>query len=874
MPGARSLALFWATLILVCLPRADAQVAPGITVGAPKAFDNRTLNLMLERLSAQLAGINVVDQKSLAQAIGTVQGSSVQDTESSLSVQGGLPAPPSQAQNSSSTNSTSKTSATPSASALPDLIATPGAFTSLKYGPSASDLLSEQVDVTYQIINLQMLLDRSLSDRLLNSSFNPRLQTVVGFNVSIDPPRNAENAVAVVEITLTKNTDPCQAGKKCGEPEPCSANTTFVDSPSLVASMPQEHTYNAAALSSKSRAFGGSAVAKLVTVGYTERRRGQTYYMFRDNDTISFEKQSCPGAGKVTFGWAFRPVLGRKSVAPGSRQLFAVVSLPEDDSYSPGVTNPDSKPDPSVTYAVAIKAYWRKYDPGTLTSANNKEISPWAKLGHVLSLGTSLAYAPSGVTSIPNYQLVVPRTSTYLDHLLPEFQSITWHPIGTKQASIAVKGNNLFYDTHIAIGDKLLTGAQDGLRLVSDQGMDIITDISALYGDVSVLGRYGPATPLELEYAAKKDLSVLNADFDTTALGGYINLTLLPTFDNNNCLKPSDLASDQLGQPIVFINGAVIPGPYQFPPVGKPFPDDCISVSARVPEASMPKLGGIAMLKFPFRKGISASQRLYNPTTVYHLQTLTADKDFLLTKDDYAFVPSSSKSPVPITAKNWQIIIGADSPLPLSEAPCPAKFPKDSNVFCLLTPNENLARIMIGKNYPCSDTTTPSAHSAAPAAAKGSPANASPKSSSSQKGDSKSKTCLPKSFLLQNAQTKDGTLQWVATYPISVSASGDDTKSDSAKATLDPNQKQSVNQHDLVWCSFKGKSLSSVSAVTIANSKLEINPSKDGTSIAVFLPEWATAWPAQVDLTFLDKQNTQIGTAQVTVKPNPSGATK
>lgn len=122
------------------------------------------------------------------------------------------------------------------------MIAAPGAFTGLKYGPSASDLLSEQVDVTYQIINLQMLLDRSLSDRLLNSSFNARLQTVVGFNVSIDPPRNAENAVALVEITLAKNADPCEAGKKCGEPTPCSANTTFVDSPSLVASMPQEHT--------------------------------------------------------------------------------------------------------------------------------------------------------------------------------------------------------------------------------------------------------------------------------------------------------------------------------------------------------------------------------------------------------------------------------------------------------------------------------------------------------------------------------------------------------------------------------------------------------------------------------------------------------
>ena len=71
MPGARFFLLFWATLLLACLPRASAEDAPGITVGAPKAFDNRTLNLMLERLSTQLAGSNFFDQKSLSQAIGT-----------------------------------------------------------------------------------------------------------------------------------------------------------------------------------------------------------------------------------------------------------------------------------------------------------------------------------------------------------------------------------------------------------------------------------------------------------------------------------------------------------------------------------------------------------------------------------------------------------------------------------------------------------------------------------------------------------------------------------------------------------------------------------------------------------------------------------
>jgi hypothetical protein len=271
-------------VFLLCLPRAGAQEARGITIGAPKAFDNRTLNLMLERLNAQLAGINVVDQKSLAQAIGTVQGSSVQETVRSLSIQGATP---------------SATAAAPSTPALPDSLATPSALTNLKYDMSSSDLLSEQVDLTYQIFNLQMLLDRSLSDRLLNPNFGPRLQTVVGLNVSIDPPRDAENAVAVVEITLTKKDDPCEKSGTCADTPKCDLNATPSEDPSLVAAMPQEHSYNSVALNSKSNAFGGSAVTRLVTVGYNERRRGQTYYMFRDNDTVSVERQTCPGAGRV-----------------------------------------------------------------------------------------------------------------------------------------------------------------------------------------------------------------------------------------------------------------------------------------------------------------------------------------------------------------------------------------------------------------------------------------------------------------------------------------------------------------------------------------------------------------------------------------------
>ncbi len=416
-------------------PKMDAR---GIAVGAPKAFDNRTLNLMLERLNRQLAGINVIDQNALAKAIGAVQGSRIQETSRSLTIQG--PATPSlQTEHDTSSNltppatvptttdSTKQTSTTPgitpAAPALPDLNSVPTALTNLQYSMSASDLLNEQVDLTYEVINIQMLLDRSLSDRLLTPGLKPRLQSVIGLNVTIDPPRDAENAEAVVEITLR-----CKVAAEC---------KTDAGEPSLVAAMPQEHTYNSVALNSKSNAFGGSAVIKLVTVGYSERHRGQTYYMFRDNDTISFQKQSAPGSGGITFGWAFRPVLGRKSVSPGTRQLFAVVSLPKDDE-------PQSDATKTEHFSVDVKAYWRKYDPGSLTSSNDKEIRPWSKIGHILSLGTSLTYAPSGNTDITGYDLAVPLTSSYLSALRPIIQSVTWRRVGNKQAVVAVTGQHFF----------------------------------------------------------------------------------------------------------------------------------------------------------------------------------------------------------------------------------------------------------------------------------------------------------------------------------------------------------------------------------------------------------------------------------------------
>jgi hypothetical protein len=343
-PGCR---LSGTAVLAVALLASDASAQNGVHVGDIKVYDNRSLSLMLEQLSQQLQSVRVVDQQRLVQALGLTQGSQVRETVRALQV-GTLPLPSVQTSEALQegalqvTERTSDRAAVPAAApALPTPLSAPAS--GVNFGQNALDLLAEQIDLTYRIFNLQMLLERSLTDRLWKGE--PRLQAVVGLEISIDPPRDARDHSAVVELTLT-TTSP----------------------PSLVALMPEAKRYNASALSTKTNAFGGAAVAQILTIGYSEQRRGQVFYLFQDVDTIALERLSRPGdsdTDALSFGWSFRPVLGRRSVAPGVRQLFAVLSFPVPDL---GTTPPQQ-------VAVKARTYWRKYDQSSLSRCDGSGAS-------------------------------------------------------------------------------------------------------------------------------------------------------------------------------------------------------------------------------------------------------------------------------------------------------------------------------------------------------------------------------------------------------------------------------------------------------------------------------------------------------------------
>jgi hypothetical protein len=252
-------------------------------VGAPKVFDNRALTLQLEALQKALqqqqSSNATIDLKAVMAALANTQGLTQSEVSSALSVLGnptpatslttdaktgnvdtnGNPLP-----NSTDTQTSKNVaSVTPAASGFDSFATLPSGFKPA-FGPSASDLLNDQINLNYQIVNLQMVLERALSDRLYSECGKPdkndprpnctRLQTVLGFNVSLDPPRVANDAVAVVEVTLSPPATP-----------PSSGGNGDHDL-SLVAVLPQEKTYNSAALSSSSHAYSGAAVVNAFQV--------------------------------------------------------------------------------------------------------------------------------------------------------------------------------------------------------------------------------------------------------------------------------------------------------------------------------------------------------------------------------------------------------------------------------------------------------------------------------------------------------------------------------------------------------------------------------------------------------------------------------
>jgi hypothetical protein len=499
----------------------------GITIGLPKVFDSRSLSLKIEQLNAGLEALRVVSQ-NVTENLPRLQSKTTTEISVGATLGANTGVDKKTAAGGSSATDGKNTSGGDKATVDSAL----GKAPELPFGLAAGDALTDQLNLASQIVNLRTLYERSLSDRLLNDK--PRLQAVLGFQVSITPPTGCEDCAAITEIAVRVKGKP---------KEPVS----------LVALMPQEKTYNSETISNTSQSLEGSLVAKVVTLGLKGRNRAEHLFLHRDSDTVAFERDpSTPpclfGDGEppaTVFGWEFRPVLGRRSVSAGTRQMLAVIALPEADEVSAK----------SVTLEVHCRSYWRSYHRKSQTTGARWP-RPWRK-------------EPSRRNDSKTVELVVPNTAHIQDSLQPKVNGIQWVNSGGGRTTIIVQGSNFFPGTEVLIGGEVYNEQSANLVLKSDQALEVNTTMFALASSDAVLrGRFGSSIPLALPRSELKFPALDLIDVKTQAKRGakYVRMRVYVTALGQDG-ETTDLTVDDFNpypDAILLIGKEPLPLPYDY----------------------------------------------------------------------------------------------------------------------------------------------------------------------------------------------------------------------------------------------------------------------------------------------------------------------
>jgi hypothetical protein len=586
----------------------------GIFVGEPKVYDDRSLQLLLNNLRTRLGQISGLDQASLISKIGALQGASATTLGFSMQANGtpspgivttGTQATPTTTQTTggtttttpssmgttttvtaptgttTTTTTTSSTTATTTASnqsvvsapgstlstqtTSPSVTPTPPAIANVPsfslpstFSPSALDVLGEQMQLSSELINLQLLLDGSLNDQYVRGTHLIKPHTTLGFPISITAPSGDEyrNAVAEVEVTV------------CDPP----VVKAMSEAPSLMTILPREKTYNVASITNKSVSLGASGIiAGVISVGANFLWGHQTYYVVEDQDTVAIQRDPRGGVCKqfqkyapdgktlvdageskpVTFAWQFRPVLGQKVVRQGLRQTFAQISFPP-------------YPETLCTGTVKVRTRWLEYDAkhglvgdeiGGSVSERDSEIPyffPDSYIGGITTVDNL-----DGTTTVKVLGAYLSGTKvrvglSFLDESMPGFQNSV--------------GN---YIRFVAPNQAL---ALNGASLVTRDGVE--TEIFADSGISESLPACGPAKPPQPDpqavagtgaHTSQRDAAestpagrVAQESASTDELGSESN----PTSDSKVTLNQFSDSLVEVTVPLEGLNDDKVGGPY------------------------------------------------------------------------------------------------------------------------------------------------------------------------------------------------------------------------------------------------------------------------------------------------------------------------
>jgi hypothetical protein len=338
----------------------------GIRVGEPEVYDDSMLQQMLREVELKLASMQLLDQGLITQRYGSVSGASQQISSFGLSVQGpSLPgvtttqkgatgsivetdkiAVSGTGQASSentvvtTTGSATGDTVTTRAQLNPPSVSAPAPTTALPSGfsVSSSRILNEQMQLATEAQMLRLLLRGSLSSHFIKPGAASgdemfKLKTTLGFPITINADPRFKDAVAIVEVEVEKLND-LHGNEK----------------PMITALLPQEKTYNVAAITDKSTSIGGGLVTQVLGVSGSWLRGHKTYYLTQDQDTVALSFKPADG-NRIGFRWQFRPVLGRRFVQDGLKRNFVQLAFPAPLDAKEGEIG-----------KIRVRTYWRRYD--------------------------------------------------------------------------------------------------------------------------------------------------------------------------------------------------------------------------------------------------------------------------------------------------------------------------------------------------------------------------------------------------------------------------------------------------------------------------------------------------------------------------------
>jgi hypothetical protein len=498
---------------------AREKASNGIAVGKPKVYDDSVLQMMLNNAQSRLVSLQVLDQTGIASRLGSITGANQQISSFAVAVQG-PPTPQSVVTANGPTsqvastvtptaanNSTVTTTAAPSQNVVttvpqnnPPTAAAPAPSTSLptSFSVSASDILNEQMQLTYEIANYNLLIGGPLNDHVTRVMRpNGQLWTVdkphltLGFPITINPDKRFKDAIAVVEVEV--------------ETLPDALND---EPPAIAALLPREKTYNVAAIKDHSGQIGAGVVTQVAGISGSYLFGRKTYYVVKDQDTVALtfkpEAQHSRDDQRIGFSWEFRPVLGENYVKPGLKQTFVQLAFPAP-AHAP------------VIGKVLVRTYWRKYDRNTGLA---KEI----------------------IKNSLHEDAIVPIPTFPMEQKTPLFGVTNMEDLGGGQMLVRLEGSFLG-GTYVRVGSSLLQAGSTGFT-TEYEGIRFTASIADLALKKTVLvTRDGTESPIYLTRCRKSD------PFDIQATVAAIDET------NSLLTVRMDDVPPSCGLPVIVIGG-------------------------------------------------------------------------------------------------------------------------------------------------------------------------------------------------------------------------------------------------------------------------------------------------------------------------------